>query len=87
MYSHPVNYYGHGSGLTIGVTEEQVFLKVSGEHKLYNNTTYALEFSVSATIPEWKNEVVRLGVEDDIIFSGGKAAFADGRQEKLYIIR
>ena len=87
MYSHPVNYYGHGSGLTIGVTEEQAFLKVSGEHKLYNNTTYALEFSVSATIPEWKNEVVRLGVEDDIIFSGGKAAFADGRQEKLYLIR
>jgi Xaa-Pro aminopeptidase len=87
MYSHPVNYFGHGSGMTIGVTEEQVFLKVSGEHKLYNNTTYALEFSVSAAIPEWKNEVVSLGVEDDIIFSGGKAIFADGRQDILYIIR
>lgn len=87
MYSHPVNYYGHGAGMTVGVTEEQVFLKVSGEHKLYKNTTYALEFSVSATVQEWKNESLRLGVEDDIIFSGGKASFVDGRQEKLYLIR
>jgi hypothetical protein len=42
---------------------------------------------VSAAIPEWKNEVASLGVEDDIIFSGGKATFADGRQDLLYIIR
>jgi hypothetical protein len=30
---------------------------------------------------------VSLGVEDDIIFSGGKAIFADGRQDILYLIR
>jgi len=87
MYSHPVNYFGHGSGMTIGVTENQKFLKGTGEYKLYDNTTYALEFSVSASVPEWKNEVVRLGVEENIVFKKGKATFADGRQEKLYIIK
>lgn len=87
MYSHPVNYFGHGSGMTIGRTEEQVFLPGSGEHKLYNNTTYALEFSVAAEIPEWGNQMVRLGCEENIIFSDGKARFVDGRQEKMYLIK
>ncbi|MBE0673734.1 MAG: M24 family metallopeptidase [Bacteroidales bacterium] len=87
MYSHPVNYFGHGSGMTIGRTEQQVFLPGSGEHKLYNNTTYALEFSVAADIPEWGNQRVSLGSEENIIFTGGKARFVDGRQEKMYLIK
>jgi Xaa-Pro aminopeptidase len=87
MYSHPVNYFGHGSGMTIGVTENQKFLEGTGEHKLYKNTSYALEFSVSAAVPEWNSEVVSLGVEEDIVFKTEKASFADGRQEKLYIIK
>jgi len=87
MYSHAINYFGHGSGMTIGVTENQKFLNGTGEHKLFENTTYALEFSVSAAVPEWNNEIVRLGVEEDIVFRDSKASFADGRQEKLYIIR
>jgi len=87
MYSHPVNYFGHGSGMTIGRTEEQVFLPGSGEHKLFANTTYALEFSVSGTVPEWNNQNVSLGLEENIIFSGGKAFFPDGRQERIYIVK
>jgi len=87
MYSHAINYFGHGSGMTIGVTENQKFLNGTGEHKLFENTTYALEFSVSAAVPEWNNEMVRLGVEEDIVYRDSKASFADGRQEKLYIIR
>ncbi len=87
MYSHPVNYFGHGSGMTIGRTEEQVFLPGSGEHKLFANTTYALEFSVSGTVPEWNNQNVSMGLEENIIFSGGKAFFPDGRQERIYLVK
>jgi Xaa-Pro aminopeptidase len=87
MYSHPVNYFGHGSGMTIGRTEQQVFLPGSGEHKLFANTTYALEFSVSGTVPEWNNQNVSLGIEENIIFSGGKAYFPDGRQERIYLVK
>jgi Xaa-Pro aminopeptidase len=87
IYSHPVNYYGHGSGLMIGFTERQDPFKGTGEHTLYPNTSYSMEFSVSGSVPEWNNEVVRLGVEDDIIFTKEGAAFIDGRQEKIYLIR
>ncbi|MBN1388357.1 MAG: aminopeptidase P family protein [Bacteroidales bacterium] len=87
QYSHPVNYFGHGSGMTIGRTEEQEFLPGSGEHPLYNNTTYALEFSVTGTMPEWENAEVRMGFEDDMIFINGKARLIDGYPGSLYLIK
>jgi Xaa-Pro aminopeptidase len=87
IYSHPINYYGHGSGLMIGFTERQEPFKGTGEHPLYPNTSYSMEFSVSGKVSEWNNEMVRLGVEDDIIFTKEGARFIDGRQEKLYLIR
>ena len=87
MYSHPVNYFGHGSGMTIGITENQKFLNGTGNRKLYNNTSYALEFSVSSAVPEWNNDIVSQGFEETIIFTGGKAQFADGRQEAICLIK
>lgn len=87
MYSHPINYFGHGSGMTIGMTEQQKFLPGSGEHKLYNNTTYALEFNVTGKVPEWNNQDVTMGLEDDMIFFNGKAWLIDGYPQQLYLIK
>ena len=87
MYSHPINYFGHGSGMTIGRTENQNFLPGSGEQPLHNNTSYAMEFSVTGPIPEWGNIDVRMGFEDDIIFSNGKAYLIDGYPQSLYLIK
>ncbi len=87
MYSHPVNYFGHGSGMTIGRTENQEFLPGSGEHPLYNNTTYALEFNVTGSVPEWDNADVRMGFEDNMIFSNGKAWLIDSYPASIYLIK
>lgn len=87
MYSHPVNYFGHGSGMTIGRTENQEFLPGTGEHPLYPNTTYALEFSVSGEVPEWNNKLIRMGFEDNILFDGGKAILIDSYPQQLYLIK
>ena len=87
MYSHPVNYFGHGSGMTIGRTENQEFLPGSGEHPLYNNTTYALEFNVRGSVPEWNNTEVTMGFEENMIFSDRKASLIDGYPQSLYLIR
>jgi hypothetical protein len=46
-----------------------------------------MEFSVAGLIPEWGVELVRIGVEEDVIITQTGARFIDGRQEKLYIIR
>ena len=87
MYSHPVNYYGHGSGMVIGITENQEFLPGTGEHPLYPNTTYAMEFNVSGEIPEWENELIRMGFEDNVIYNGKKTELIDGYPQKLYLIK
>ena len=87
MYSHPVNYFGHGSGMTIGRTDNQEWLPGSGEHLLYPNTTYAMEFSVSGDIPEWEDKLVRMGFEDNIMFDGEKAELVDGYPKELYLIK
>jgi len=87
MYSHPVNYFGHGSGMTIGRTDNQEWLPGTGEHPLYPNTTYAIEFNVSGTIPEWEGKIIHMGLEDNMIFDGEKAGLVDGYPEKMYIIK
>jgi Xaa-Pro aminopeptidase len=87
MYSHPVNYYGHGSGMTIGLTENQEFLPVSGEHPLYPNTTYAMEFNVGGEIPEWDHKFIRMGFEDNVLFDGKKTYLVDGYPQQLYLIK
>lgn len=87
MYSHPVNYFGHGSGMTIGRTDNQEWLPGTGEHPLYTNTSYAIEFNVSGAIPEWDGEIIHMGFEDNMIFDGEKAKLVDGYPEKLYLIK
>jgi Xaa-Pro aminopeptidase len=87
MYSHPINYFGHGSGMTIGMVEKQKFLAGSGEHTLHNNTTYALEFNVTGKVPEWENQDVTMGFEEDMIFSNGKAWLIDGYPQQLYLVK
>lgn len=87
MYTHPVNYFGHGAGMTIGMPENQTFHPGAGEHPLFNNTTYALEFSVTGSVPEWENTDVRMGFEENMIFSNGKAWLIDGYPQKMYIIK
>lgn len=87
IYCHPINYYGHGSGMMIGFPERQEAFKGTGEHPLYPNTSYSMEFSISSLVPEWNNEVVRLAVEEEMIYTKEGAHFIDGRQEKLYLIK
>ena len=87
MYSHPVNYFGHGSGMTIGRTDNQEWLPGTGEHPLYPNTTYAIEFNVAGAIPEWEGKIIQMGLEDNMIFDGEKAELVDGYPGKLYIIK
>ncbi|MFC1555673.1 M24 family metallopeptidase, partial [candidate division KSB1 bacterium] len=87
IYTHPIGPYGHGSGTMIGMPEKQSFVPGSGEHLLYPNTCYALEFSVAANIPEWDNVRVSLGLEETIMFTSGGADFIDGYPREFYLIK
>jgi Xaa-Pro aminopeptidase len=87
IYTHPIGFYGHGSGMTIGMVEKQSFVPGTGEHPLYPDTVFSIELSASHAVPEWGNAKVSLGLEDEAIFTQEGARWADGYPTKLYLIK
>jgi len=87
IYTHPVGFYGHGSGMTMGMVEKQSFVPGTGERPLYPNTVYSIELSASHVVPEWGKARVSMGLEDEAIFTKDGARWADGYPTKLYLIK
>jgi Xaa-Pro aminopeptidase len=87
IYTHPIGFYGHGSGMMLGMVEKQSFVPGTGEHPLYPDTSYSIELSVVHTVPEWGNMKVSMGLEDEALFTKEGARWADGYPSRLYLIR
>jgi len=77
LYTHPIGYYGHGAGPTIGLYTNQGFVPGSGELKLHDNTCYALELNVVHSVPEWDGQDVAFYMEETIAYTGGETRFCD----------
>jgi Xaa-Pro aminopeptidase len=90
IYTHPIGVYGHAAGPPIdarapeGAPEGS---RLRGEYPLYLNTMYSIEFSATTAVPEWDNQDVRIGYEDDAIFTTTGCKFADGHQKTLLLIK
>jgi Xaa-Pro aminopeptidase len=87
IYAHPIGYYGHGSGMMLGMVEKQSFVPGTGEHPLYPNTSYSIELSVSQSIAEWGGAKASMGLEDEALFTKAGARWADGFPTRMYVIR
>jgi len=87
IYTHPIGFYGHGSGMTIGMVEKQEFVPGTGEHPLHPDTVYSIELSVTGEIPEWKNASVTLGLEDEAVFNKEGCRWVDGYPRSFYLIK
>lgn len=85
VYSHPIGFYGHGPGPTIGQFSNQKFVSGMGEFPLHNNTCYALELCVRQYV-KTLDMTILYGQEIDILFKDNKVIFFSGRQDKLHII-
>lgn len=77
LYTHPIGYYGHGAGPTIGLWDNQGFVPGAGEVKLYADTCHALELNITHSVPEWDGQDVAFYMEETITFTGGKTFFND----------
>ena len=85
IYTHPIGYYGHGSGPTIGMWDQQAGVPVGGDYPLYANTVYAIELNAAIMLPEWNKEI-RMMMEEDAFFNGESVRYLDGRQQELFLI-
>ncbi len=85
IYTHPIGYYGHAAGTTLGMWDSQGGVPHTGDHPLHANTAYAIELNASTFIAEWNKEI-RIMLEEDAFFDGESVQYINGRQKQLLLI-
>lgn len=85
IYTHPIGYYGHGAGTTLGMWDSQGGVPHTGDHPLHANTAYAIELNAANYIKEWDKEI-RIMLEEDAFFDGKTVRYINGRQKHFHLI-
>ncbi len=87
IYSHSLGYFLHEPGPLIGLPWEQVNNPGRGDVKLVPNSCFTAELSVTMPVREWHGQELRLSLEQDVVFTGERVYFLDGRQTRFHIIK
>jgi len=87
IYTHPLGFHGHAAGPIIGLWDQQGGVAGLGDFPLDEDTVHSIELNVRANVPEWGNQEVRIALEQDAVFTRGRASFLDKRQTSLHLIR
>ena len=85
IYTHPLGYYGHGAGTTLGMWDSQGGVPHTGDYPLHANTAYSIELNAATFIEEWGKEI-RIMLEEDAFFDGESVEYINGRQKKFLLI-
>ncbi len=86
IYSHSLGLYLHEPGPLIGLPWEQTSNPGRGDVRLEYNSGFTMELSIEDTVPEWDGQLVRLGTEQDVLFTREGCHPADGVQTALHLI-
>jgi len=87
IYTHPLGFHGHAAGPTIGLWDKQNGVPGAGDYELFYDTCYSIELNCRSLVPEWDNQEVVIGVEQDAAFTRQGLVYLDGRQTRLHLIR
>lgn len=85
IYSHPIGLHGHGAGTAIGFWDNQG-TDPRGAYTVNAGTTWSIELTSYAAVPEWDGQRVDFRAEEDAYFDGESVRFLDGRQTELTLI-
>ena len=86
-YTHPIGFYGHAPGPTIGMWDNQGDTPVRGDWMLHPMTAYAIEGNVKAPVPEWSDQLVQVKLEQSAVFDGERVLYLAGRQTEWHVVR
>jgi len=91
IYSHPIGFHGHAAGVNPfgrdSWEESPPATSIRAQYPLHLNTAYAIEFQIIAAIPEWGDQEIRWGFEEDAIFTEEGMSFIDGHEKELILVR
>jgi len=86
-YTHPLGYFGHAAGPTIGMWDNQGDTPIRGDWVLHPMTGYAIEGNVRVQVPEWDGQWVQIKLEQSAIFDGKKVIYLAGRQTEWHVVK
>lgn len=86
VYSHSLGLFLHQPGPLIGLPWEQENPLPRGEMLMQYNYAFTMELSSEGTVPEWKNQTVRFGMEEPVVFTPEGCRTINGRQTEFYLI-
>ncbi len=87
IYTHPLGFFGHAPGPTIGMWDHQGPTPVRGDWRLYPATAYAIEGNVKVEVPEWDGQRVQIKLEQSAVFDGERVVYLAGRQTRWHLAR
>ncbi len=87
VYTHPVGFFGHAPGPTIGMWDNQGPTPVRGEWPLHKGTAYAIEGNVKVEVPAWDGQRVQIKLEQSAVFDGQQVIYLAGRQSEWHVVR
>lgn len=85
-YTHPLGFFGHAAGPTIGMWDNQGPTPVRGDWKLRPFTAYAIEGAIKVPVPEWDGQLVQMKLEQSALFDGERVRYLAGRQTEWHVI-
>ncbi|WP_258240927.1 aminopeptidase P family protein [Pseudidiomarina homiensis] len=86
-YTHPLGFYGHAPGPTIGMWDNQGPTPIRGDWPLYANTAYAIEGNAKVPLDMWNGQNVQIMLEQSALFDGKRVTYLAGRQTQWHVIR
>lgn len=87
IYTHPLGFFGHAGGPTIGMWDNQGPTPVQGDWKLRPDTAYAIEGNVVVAVPEWNDQLVQIKLEQSAVFDGKTVRYLAGRQTEWHVVK
>jgi hypothetical protein len=88
VYSHPIGLHGHGAGPLIGLWDYQDGVPGRGDARVISNMWYSIELQATTPVPEWKDQPVRMALEEDVMIgTDGTPRWVRGQQTKLWLVR
>jgi hypothetical protein len=86
-YSHPLGFFGHSLGPTIGMWDNQGPTPATGDYPLHRDTVYAIEGNIAVSLAEWGGQRVQIMLEQGALFDGKAVRYLAGRQTDWHLIR
>jgi Xaa-Pro aminopeptidase len=87
IYTHPLGFFGHGPGPTIGMWDVPGEVPGPGDWPLYPNTAYAIEGSIKLPLEIWDGQLINIKTEQTAVFDGEQVIYLGGRQTQWHVVR